>query len=831
MSEFEPRQFDGAPPHSSNAQFDSKEWRFNILQEADDTFDTFDTLSFATVDEYLRALKTIQPLVHGFVIAGRRAHATPGAGMEWGRSLGFCNGAYALQVRCAPKGLFAQLQQVARKLCKDDESGEVSEPKAYFSYGGRGLHLRTSELAKDLQPCVLMHSLKHTAASTSSTTSMDKVVTTTILMPQCNYNTKDDSRSKRLLADRGFCGSVIPWCILSVISSHRALTVGHLALIEKHTNELVLKRTSFASDAVVTDLKDVKNLPKEVESDAQLATGPGYRVLNTSPTRELRQNGHTLTINMYAYDIVALLISGKPLTQEPTMGIPTATYTSSTSHPFRVASTPSGITSSKRKPRQTSERAANTLERHINHTLNALVQSSDPSIRKPSTQQVLNIASWATEDLLHCISISSFLAWRVCPATRDALPDYMVRPLEYPFIIAATLRMAARPDLFRIRDAHLTSIDTEPRSFNQEMACLEFNRMVESVWPCVEDKKGIMVPTLLDLCIYECMEMASRMPAQTHTRSLGSISGNRQVREGVMIRCMKWSHDALRSITELFSPSSYRHNANLSAVDTLMSGRLKSFRQQADGDTFRTNTQHYWPLSACSITELREEMINLVNGVEQTLRDEMAIKERAQRFVNHYMEVNRLMIQQEDEEVADDEDNSSSEEQTSSPKPAARPPKDMMRKMVLVQPRGEEGRMNDHYLPSTKNDIFARDQFGDEYDSAYDIFRGSQESQQTETLANANRALKEAMANGSVHAFEYMSVRFGLFTPMIEGECVNCGKPMPSFEECVPMPHGRCIDCHKHICWECIGKRAHASAYECKTCVEQHTQYQGVGTN
>ena len=53
-------------------------WRSNILQEGDATFDTFDTLEFARVEDYLKVLKTIEPVVHGLVIAGRRAHATPG---------------------------------------------------------------------------------------------------------------------------------------------------------------------------------------------------------------------------------------------------------------------------------------------------------------------------------------------------------------------------------------------------------------------------------------------------------------------------------------------------------------------------------------------------------------------------------------------------------------------------------------------------------------------------------------------------------------------------------------------------------------------------------
>ena len=262
-----------------------------------------------------------------------------------------------------------------------------------------------------------------------------------------------------------------------------------------------------------------------------------------------------------------------------------------------------------------------------------------------------------------------------------------------------------------------------------------------------------------------------------------------------------------------------------------MSGRLKAFHHLANGDTYNTNTQHYWPLSTCSITELREEMVNLVNGVEQTLRNELAIKERAQRFVNRYLEVNRLVMEQPDDDDTDDTENSDDTEETAGdatvkPKPTNQLPKDMVKKMVLVQPRGEEERMNDHFLPSCKNDIFARDEFGDEYDSAYDIFRGSQESQQIETLENAKRALKEAMANGSVHAFEYMSVRLGLFAPTIKGDCVNCGDPMPSFEECLPVPHGRCADCHKHMCWACIAKRSRAAAYVCNTCLKQHTRYQ-----
>jgi hypothetical protein len=232
-------------------------------------------------------------------------------------------------------------------------------------------------------------------------------------------------------------------------------------------------------------------------------------------------------------------------------------------------------------------------------------------------------------------------------------------------------------------------------------------------------------------------------------------------------------------------------------------------------------------------------MVNLVNGVEQSLRNEMAIKERAQRFVDHYLkvnrEVNRLIMKEENDDSSEDTDDAKDDEKAEGvetpcdktlDKATTTPCKNVVKKMVLVQPRGEEERMNDDFLPSYKNDIFARDQFGDEYDSAYDIFRGSQENQQAETLENAKRALKEAMANGSVHAFEYMSVRFGLFAPTIKGDCVNCGNPMPSFEECMPVPHGRYTDCHKHMCWTCIKERNRAAAYECKTCLEQHSRYQ-----
>jgi hypothetical protein len=169
MTDFVPCVFENSLPRSN------KQWRSNILQEAEDTCDTFDTLKFRTVDEYLAALKTIEPIVHGLVIAGRRAHATPGAGMTWGRALSVLNDMYSLQMRCAPKGLFAELQRVANELTQSSAS--------HFSEHGRGLHSDLSELVRELQPCVLMHSLTHNATS-SSTTSTDKVVSTTILIPQ-----------------------------------------------------------------------------------------------------------------------------------------------------------------------------------------------------------------------------------------------------------------------------------------------------------------------------------------------------------------------------------------------------------------------------------------------------------------------------------------------------------------------------------------------------------------------------------------------------------------------------------------------------------------------
>jgi len=436
----------------------------------------------------------------------------------------------------------------------------------------------------------------------------------------------------------------------------------------------------------------------------------------------------------------------------------------------------------------------------------------------------------------------------------------MIRPLEYPFVIAATLRMAARPDLFCIRDAHLTSIEQEPRSFEQEMACLEFNRMFETTWSCVQVKEGFILPSELDKCIYNCMVEASHTPTQANTRALGTLMGG-TIREGVMMRCKKWSHDALRAITELFSPISYRHNANLSDVETLMSGRLKAFQQLANGDTYNTNTQHYWPLTACPISALREEMVNMINEVEQTLRNELAIKERAQRFVDHYMAVNRQMMEHMDGSSSDDDettDQNSKEEcqevgqeasraakttqaslstKTSAveaPKDTedvlrpkrSKPPPEMPRHMVMIQPKGHEERTNDRYMPDVKNDVYTRNLFGDQYDSVYDIQRGSHETQDCEPIENAKRALREALANGSLHAFEFMSVRMAVYAPTIRAECVRCEGPLKAFEECLPMPHGRCVDCHKFLCWDCAFKRTRASTFVCERCTGEHAKYE-----
>jgi len=827
-------------------------WNETLLQQPSDTFDTFDTLPFEDLKSYMSALHTIEPFVHGVVIAGRRSYNTPSNGVEWGRKLSMYQNEYQMAMRCTPKGAFDQLLQHAKR--------RSSDKKSHFSSTGAGM-MELDEDVDKLEPCILMHCLESTTDYTvtgesSSTTPpsrlhTDALVVTTVLFPQIIYHTQRDDPNKRLLANNGFCAPMMPWCMLSVISSHRPLTPGHIALIEKHTNELVLKRTSFGCDA--DNLNKTMDL-FTTQEDAHLHSGPGYRCLSTSPTCELSANGHSLTINMYAYDLVATLINGNPLTPEPAFGIPLNGTNKTAVHDGQVAGVLAQLdptkaieptmvsattSSSKRRPRQTMDKVAQNLERCVNQRLNAVAAHEDATRSKEETQKIINIAVWAIEDLLHCMSPSSFIALRALEGTRDALPDYMIRPLEYPFVIAATLRMAARPDLFCIRDAHLTSIEQEPRSFEQEMACLEFNRMFETTWSCVQVKEGFILPSELDKCIYNCMVEASHTPSQANTRALGTLMGG-TLREGVMMRCKKWSHDALRAITELFSPISYRHNANLSDVETLMSGRLKAFQQLANGDTYNTNTQHYWPLSACPMSALREEMVNMINEVEQTLRNELAIKERAQRFVDHYMAVNRKMMEEMDGSSSDDEtagDSSKEECQEASqekredtkdvvrPK-RSKPPPEMPRHMVMIQPKGHQERANDCYMPDVKNDVYTRNLFGDQYDSVYDIQRGSHETQDCEPIENAKRALREALANGSLHAFEFMSVRMAVYAPTIRAECVRCEGPLKAFEECLPMPHGRCVDCHKFLCWDCAFKRTRASTFVCERCTLEHTKYE-----